>query len=50
VYGISSLAKPILQGTVGRLAWRVEDPAIDIEAPAMMAAPNAFFGNEPELE
>src|SRR5439155_13843 len=50
VHGIGAVAEPVLQGAAGRLAGGLEDRAVDIEEPAVIAAADALVADQAELE
>src|SRR5712691_755892 len=46
MHRIGAVAEAVLEGAVGRLARRLEDRAVDIEEPAVIAAADARVANE----
>src|SRR5262249_318778 len=47
---IRAVTEALLQRAVRRLAGGLEQRAVDVEEPAVVAAPDAALGDEPELE
>ena len=50
LHGIGAVIEAILQRAVRRLAWRLEDFAVDVKEPAMIAAPNPFLTYQAKLQ
>jgi hypothetical protein len=50
VHRIGAVKEAVLQGAVCRLARRLEDRAVDVEEPAMIAAADPLFADETEFE
>jgi hypothetical protein len=50
MHRVGAVAQPILQGTVGRLTRRFENPAVHVEQPAMTVAVNPFLDDQPVLQ
>jgi hypothetical protein len=50
VHGIGAVAEPIFQSAVGGLARGLEDPAINVEQPAVIAAADTLVGDQTELK
>jgi hypothetical protein len=48
--GIGPVIQPVFQGTVRRLAWRLEDGPVHRELPAMVAASYSLGVDQPELQ
>src|SRR4029078_3866654 len=48
--GIGAVAQPVLQRTVGRLAWGLEDRPIRREQPGVIAAAGALGVDQAELQ
>ena len=48
--GIGAVAEPVLEGAVFGLAGRLQDGAVHIEQPAVVAAPDAPFGHQAKLQ
>jgi hypothetical protein len=47
---VRAVAQPVLQRAVGRLAGRLQDGAVHVEQPAVIAAANTAFADQPEFE
>lgn len=47
MHRVSPMTEPILQRTIGRLAWRFKDRAVNVEQPAVVAAADAPVGDQP---
>jgi hypothetical protein len=48
--GSSNLAEPVLERARRWLARRLEDPAVHVEHPSVIAAANAALADQAELE
>jgi hypothetical protein len=46
MHRLGAVTEPILQRAVGWLARRFQDPAVNVEQPAMIAAADAFVGDQ----
>ena len=49
-HAVRALAEVLFDPAPRRLGWRVEDRAVHIEVPAVIAAADPAFGRNPELE